>query len=99
MAAVVIDFASDGGAVIMDRSTFVSGWADERVDTFELQLRIVLRCITEVQIGWYLPYRFPARAVLERMLVTMVVSVTACVASSCPMVRLHRRRRGPSRPC
>lgn len=38
VAAVVVDYMSDVGAVLIDRNTFVKLWADDRVDTYELRL-------------------------------------------------------------
>jgi putative ABC transport system permease protein len=38
VAAVVLDYTSDLGTILLDRSTYVEHWADERVDTFELRL-------------------------------------------------------------
>lgn len=38
VAAVVLDYTSDLGTVLLDRSTYVKHWGDERIDTFELQL-------------------------------------------------------------
>jgi putative ABC transport system permease protein len=39
VAAVVIDYNSESGSVMMDRATFVRDWADERVDAYQVHLR------------------------------------------------------------
>lgn len=38
IAGVVVDYTSDIGTVVMDRTTYVEAFGDERVDTFELHL-------------------------------------------------------------
>jgi putative ABC transport system permease protein len=38
VAGVVIDYTSETGSVLLDRSTFVKFWRDDRVDTFELMI-------------------------------------------------------------
>lgn len=38
VAGVVLDYTSDRGAILLDRATYVSGWNDSRVDTYELHL-------------------------------------------------------------
>ena len=38
IVGVAVDYTSDLGTVMMDRKTYLEGWADDRVDTFELHL-------------------------------------------------------------
>lgn len=38
LAAVILDYTSDQGTVIMDRSTMIRDWGDAQVDTYELYL-------------------------------------------------------------
>ena len=38
IAAVIVDYTSDLGTIIMDRTTYVAQWDDTRVDTFEVHL-------------------------------------------------------------
>ena len=38
IVAVIVDFSSDKGTVIMDRSTFLELYRDDRVDTYDLSL-------------------------------------------------------------
>jgi putative ABC transport system permease protein len=53
VAGVSVDYSSDAGTVLLDWSTFVAHWADERVDTYEVHVRAgasidaVRRTITE----------------------------------------------------
>jgi len=39
VVAVVIDYTSDIGTILMDRATYLSTWNDSRVDTYELHLQ------------------------------------------------------------
>lgn len=39
VAGVILDYTSDRGTVTMDRATYVAGWNDTRVDTYELHVR------------------------------------------------------------
>jgi putative ABC transport system permease protein len=38
VAGIVLDYTSDLGTILIDRKTYVEGWGDERVDTYELYL-------------------------------------------------------------
>jgi len=38
VAAVVVDYSSDIGTILLDRTTYLRHWGDDRVDTFELRL-------------------------------------------------------------
>lgn len=39
VAAVIVDYTSDTGVVLVDYATYAKEWADERVDTYKLFLR------------------------------------------------------------
>jgi len=39
VAAVIVDYTSDMGSIIMERTIYKEHWGDERVDTFELHLK------------------------------------------------------------
>ena len=38
VAGVIVDYTSDLGTILLDRTTYIENWADERVDTYELYL-------------------------------------------------------------
>ena len=39
IAGVLVDYTSDFGSVTMDRKTYSTSWADDRVDTFEVRVQ------------------------------------------------------------
>jgi putative ABC transport system permease protein len=39
VAGVIVDYSSDRGSILMDRSTFIQYWNDSRVDTFEVHVK------------------------------------------------------------
>jgi putative ABC transport system permease protein len=39
VCAVIVDYTSDTGVILLDLSTYLENWGDERVDTFKVYLR------------------------------------------------------------
>lgn len=46
VAGVVVNYVSEGGTILMDRSTYVAHWRDTRVDSYELSLAESIRAAT-----------------------------------------------------